>query len=277
MTDERRPEDDALLGELFPLDGRAGPAPRLPAARADALIAGALDAWQADLPPEAAAPPAVTRRPWLAPALVALTLVGAGAVGVGVWLAGEEPAPSTTEQAPAGAAAPEPSHAAVEEAPGPTPEPTAAEEPVAVDEVDEEATDAGTDEGSTSAGRSPSDLLAEANALRGAGAFAEAERTYLRAARVAPRGRTAYVARVAAAALRLERLDDPRGAIALYRQARRGQRGSALDAEILQGMARAHQRLGQSAAEAAALRELVERHPSSPFAGRARSRLAELE
>jgi tetratricopeptide (TPR) repeat protein len=119
------------------------------------------------------------------------------------------------------------------------------------------------------------DLLRRANALRGAGSYREAERTYLEVTSAHPSTHAAYVARVAAAALRLEHLGDPGGAVRLYRSAI--VHGGALDAEARAGLARAYARLGRDAEEAEAWRGLLARHPSSPFAGRARSRLAELE
>ena len=85
---------------------------------------------------------------------------------------------------------------------------------------------------------------------------------------------TAYVARVAAASLRLDHLGDPAGALALYRGALAG---GALGEEALLGTARCHRALGDRASEAATLRRLLAAHPRSLLAAQASARLAELE
>src|SRR5690606_19389394 len=106
---------------------------------------------------------------------------------------------------------------------------------------------------------SADDLLQRANALRGARSWREAERTYVEVTSAHPSTHAAYVARVAAAALRLEHLGDPGGAVRLYRSA--VAHGGALDAEGRAGLARAYGRLGRDAEEAEAWRGLLARHP----------------
>jgi TolA-binding protein len=120
----------------------------------------------------------------------------------------------------------------------------------------------------------PADLLAEANRLRRAGSYREAESTYRRIVSLSPRSREAHVARVAAASIRLERLNDPRGAASLYREAQRGSGGLAAEATF--GLARASRALGDTNAEKQALRSLVERFPSSAYVRTATERLRAL-
>ena len=123
----------------------------------------------------------------------------------------------------------------------------------------------------------PRDLLREANALRGQGAFPAAERLYLRVVREHPRSSTAYVAKVAAASLRLERLNNPRGALSLFRAALRDNPSGSLAQEVRRGIALATRRTGQRDAEQRALRDFLAHHGSTPFAATARTRLGELE
>src|SRR4029077_8040151 len=76
------------------------------------------------------------------------------------------------------------------------------------------------------------DLLQRANRQRGDGHYRDAEHTYLRVLAQNPSGAAAYAARVAAAAWRLERLSDAKGALRLYAEAERASPAGALSPEI---------------------------------------------
>jgi tetratricopeptide (TPR) repeat protein len=121
------------------------------------------------------------------------------------------------------------------------------------------------------------DLLRRANRLRGDGQYRSAERTYLRVVAQSPNGAPAYSARVAAAALRIERLGDPRGALALYADALRTSPNGPLSPEIHEGMAQAYRKLDQPAREQKALAALLAEQADGPAAERARARLAQLQ
>jgi hypothetical protein len=85
-----------------------------------------------------------------------------------------------------------------------------------------------------------------------------------------PQSPQAYVARVSAAALRLEHLGDPAGALRLYGSGS----GGPLTPEIAWGKARAHRALGQTASERRELEALAS--GSSSLAEAARERLKQI-
>ena len=122
-------------------------------------------------------------------------------------------------------------------------------------------------------GAGQQDLLERANRLRGEGRYRAAERTYLRVVRGAPGSPAAYVATVAAADLRRERLGDPRGALTLYRQALTAP--GPLSVEAHRGIAKSQRALGHLDAERRALRALLAAQPDGPAAQWARRRLEE--
>ncbi len=117
------------------------------------------------------------------------------------------------------------------------------------------------------------DELSEANDLRRKAEWQAAEAAYRRVAARYPRAREATVAQLAGAELRLEHLDDAAGALRLYESV---PRGSALGIEALFGVSRANRALGNRAAEAAALRSLIDAYPTSLQADGARARLKQL-
>jgi tetratricopeptide (TPR) repeat protein len=121
------------------------------------------------------------------------------------------------------------------------------------------------------------DLLRQANAMRGRGEYRDAERTYLRVVAQNPNGTAAYAARVAAAALRAERLSDPGRAVGLYKDALHRQPQGALTPEIHEGMAAAYRKLGKAHSERVSLEALILRQPDGPAAERARERVRELD
>ena len=122
--------------------------------------------------------------------------------------------------------------------------------------------------------REAEDLLAKANALRRSSKWREAESVYLEVGDRFPRSGSAYVALVAAASLRLEHLEDPRGALALLAKA--SKKSGPLDAEILWTQSRAHGRLNDRTREKAAIERMLAEHPGSPFTEAAQDRLREL-
>ena len=280
-------DDDDFVRSLFPLDDHEGPAEPISEAALDALVAealavappgggasGTLDAPGSEAVP---APSGGASGAFVGVGMVVLLLLGVG--GYAMLRAPAAPAASGIE----------PASAAPEETPPPS---AAASQPLRRPDESEEATAAAS---ATSAGDAgvdladpvapaprpttsdPGDLLREANRLRGARAFREAERTYLRAARLGAGTGVAYVARVAAAGLRLERLGDPRGAERLYRSALRSSPGGSLSPEIRRGLALAARRRGAREAERRALRDYLAHHGGSAFAGRAEARLSELD
>lgn len=110
------------------------------------------------------------------------------------------------------------------------------------------------------------DSLKAANQLRRQGRWADAERAYAQIG--------SPVAALAAASLRLEHLNDPRGALRLYQSALRA---SSLSAEAELGIADCYRALGDRGAEIAALRRLTSAHPDALFHQRALRRLSALE
>lgn len=122
----------------------------------------------------------------------------------------------------------------------------------------------------------PEDLLREANALRAAGRWKDAEALYLRVIREQPSSLAAYVARVASGSLRLEHLGNARGALRQYQEALRLQPQGVLDQEVRHGIAEAWRALGNTESEARALNDFLTHHPDSPLVPNARARLREL-
>lgn len=250
----------STLDELFDLDGE-GPARPLDDAQAEALIAGALDAWGAPASPSASAGKSTA---WWATA--AAVMLVAGAASAALVLQGPDDVPPEAETAPVTGepeveepSFPEPVEIIDEDdsVPGVTPEQRRRRRPRMVPE------------------RTPDDLLQEANQLRGARRWSDAERTYLEVTSAYPGTHAAYVAQVAAANIRLERLNRAGAAARLFRAAIRI--GGPLDPEARDGLARALRRTGDRIGERRALEGLLERHPRSAYANRARERLAELE
>jgi tetratricopeptide (TPR) repeat protein len=120
------------------------------------------------------------------------------------------------------------------------------------------------------------DLLRTANRLRAEKSWAEATRTYELVIAKYERSGPSYPATLAAAALRLERLSDPAGALRLYQRASSARPTGPLAEEARFGEARAHRALGQTDAERTTLRTFLSSYPSSWRADEARARLREL-
>jgi tetratricopeptide (TPR) repeat protein len=126
---------------------------------------------------------------------------------------------------------------------------------------------------STRAQPSAAALFAQALALRGEGKVDAAIATHFRLQRLYPAARETRLSFALAGRLLLERGSSEQ-ALAQFNQylARPGN----VAEEALVGRATALGRLGRSAAEAAAWREVLERHPGSVYASHARKRLAAL-
>lgn len=263
-----------------------GPAARIDAASAQRLIAQAIDGAAA----APVAPLRVKRYGWLLAAALVITGSAAAMYAARPWRSEDlgsarrpaapravEPAPAPEPVPTAVAAAPveaPAAKAAVAQAPADRQAPAASSDSRKLDSAAAAAQTAAPEHGAGAG--AVQDLLRRANRLRGQGRYRTAERTYLRAVAESPTGAPAYSARVAAAALRIERLNDPRGALQLYADALREQPRGALAPEIHEGMAQAYRKLGQPARERQALSALLDEQPDGPAAERARIRLEEL-
>jgi tetratricopeptide (TPR) repeat protein len=270
-------EADDLRRALPPLDDGPGPARRLSDAETAAFVGNVMAAWEGPPAPNEGPTPNGGSSSPAASKLLRFGLGGVALVAFGIGLgvvAMRQPEPAPSAVATIGP---------IELLDAAAPALSETSEPSETIEIDDEGDEPRrvrrrrprVDPAPAMVAETADDLLRRANTLRGAGEYREAERTYLEVTSAHPSTHAAYVARVAAAALRLEHLGDPGGAVRLYRSAIA--HGGALDAEARAGLARAYARLGRDADEAEAWRGLLTRHPSSPFAGRARSRLAELE
>lgn len=240
------------LNELFPLDDRPGPARFSPGQR-EAMIRGAIEAWQAE-----SAPAGPRRRYVRLLPLAALTFAVTGAAAALWYGVG---APARDEPARPAVVAPRPVRA-VEAGGEPTAQPGVS--PLAAEERTNQA---------APENRAAQDLLQLANRMRRERRWREAEQTYQRVYLQYPGSMSAYVARVAAASIQLEHLGDARGALRLYRQAVASRPGGALEIEARQGIARSWRRLGDRKREKEALGELLEKDASGPAAEQARRRL----
>jgi tetratricopeptide (TPR) repeat protein len=256
------------LESLLSADGE-GPATRIDAGAARALIDGVLMQAQAPAPVVAMPVRRGVKVWWLLAAALVLTGSAAAMYVAQRTASRGVSAPSTPHVAAAPAVvpqpAPEPSAALAPAAPAPAPAPSA------IDDTSNTA-----DARAAVGPREAQDLLQRANRLRGEGDYRGAERVYLRVV-AGGSGAAAYSARVAAAALRAEQFGDARGALRLYRDALRVQPGGPLSPEIHEGMAQAFQKLGAADDERRALRALLDAAGSGPSAERARQRLQQLD
>lgn len=308
-TDALEPSADASPLGLPDLDDLPGPAAPLPIDAQQAMVQAAI-ASAFPLPPSptpasatssmsnslGASPPSTTgsisrlaRRGFLAGGAVAL--LGAGAA---LWSRSrrlersravsipDSPAPSPPSVSPsvpataspgdsslgphAVDAAPRPSVAATEAATGPAhPSPRASEtssSPRA--SADRKATDA-------------SDLLQRASERRRQGRFADAAAIYQQVLNRYPGSDAAYVARVSAGMLYVDRLGDPARARALFQGALKQQARGALHEEARLGLADAWRALGDSRQERAALQDFLRHHPQALARPQAERRLHALE
>jgi hypothetical protein len=242
------------------LDGGPGPARPLSEQAAAALVAGALA--------QAATPSAARRSPqWLrvAAAGAVLALVS-GAVAAGLHIIRLHrattitvPANQAEDDAPAIAPVVEEPETATAPATAPPSAPAAVPSPAAP------------------ARQVPAaDLLLQANRMRADKRWRDAEKIYSRVAHTFPNGDEGAVAAIAAASLRLEHLNDPRGALALYENGLHRRPAGPLAEEARYGVAQAYGALGDRAAETRALEAFLRLHPDSVNHDRARARLSQL-
>ncbi|MCL4226966.1 MAG: tetratricopeptide repeat protein [Myxococcales bacterium] len=279
----------ALLGRL---DDHAGPARRLPQARAQAMVSAIVDAALTGVDGADASSPGATtaarpsRRlaPLLAVALLLAAVAGAAAAVVTTrYLSAPPAAPPPTApgpSAPGPAAADRVAPAADDDAasadgaaadddrapPRPRPRPERSARPAAAPAPAPELP----------ADAPAEDVLALANQRRKQRAWREADALYRRVVRAYPRTEAAVVAEVASATIRLEHLGDPAGALAGFRRALKARPAGALGEEARWGIAEAFRGVGDARGEAFALRVFLETHPGSAMAPAARKRLAEL-
>jgi tetratricopeptide (TPR) repeat protein len=264
-------EPEPALPAPLVLDNHAGPAARITRERAAAMVEAAVLGFDR-------AAPARPRRQFgpllVIAASVLLALVGGAAAAryyfqfgrpQGGVQAPEKGAPQARDQTA--------SRAVAKSQPIPAPAPLVTESP---SEPAPLPAAAKTARPALAERTAPEDLLQRANHLRSAGQFREAAQTYTLVYDRFPKSLSAYVARVAAAAIELEHLSNPTRARRLYEQALREQPQAALDLEARQGLSVALRDLEDRPAETRALRALVAAHPDSPAARRAQVRLREL-
>lgn len=267
---------------LLPLDDHPGPAPRISSARAtsivDAALEQALDEGSLPLAARVAVEHsgvwARMRGPVRALSLAAgVLLLLAGGAAAAKLIAERffqpdaklaEPREPAAKQTPKRVAPPaKESELELDALPEVVLEPSA-QEPRA------------TRKSSTERASAPEDLLQNANRARSEGRFAEAAAIYAEVYERYPRSLSAYVAQIAAGSIELEHLGRPERARRLFLRALRSQPKGALDLEARQGLALSLRDLGEREQEAAALRSLIDAHPTRPAARRALIRLREL-
>lgn len=306
MTNTSRDDVDLYL----PLDTGSGPAKRISSQRAVSMIEAALasmDLRALDAKPETAmtaapglmaepvAAPATRpgeapiialrpRRRWQAMLVAAAVVTAAGVASAALYqLAHRGDEPRAPEPAPvpavvAPAAEPEP-EIVIE--PEPENEPENEPEIIIEPEPERPARTSRRKAPEPAAPaprppRSPEDLLKLANQERKARSWRAADDLYQQVIRTHAGSQAAYVAHVASASIHLEHLRDARGALSLYQAALSARPSGTLAEEARYGVAEAHRRLGNRAAEARALQTFLAKHPDSPLVNRARDRLATL-
>lgn len=217
------------------LDERLGPASRITAERSTRLVEAALDQWQAPVKQQ----PKVAWRSlaWVASMVLALSF---GARALYVWVAAEPVLPNVVAQTTWRAVA------AHERPRAPSASPQNAGVETTAEVAGDPVVDAVAPEVLPKVRVNHEDGLLRANRLRAEGRYAEAVQVYQRVIQQ-EQGVSSYVARVAAASLMLDHLDNPRGAAVLLNAARKQLPGGSLDVEIERGLAEAAQRVSESA------------------------------
>lgn len=119
----------------------------------------------------------------------------------------------------------------------------------------------------------PEQMLREADELRARSLWQAAEQMYERTIRAHPRRVEALSAMVSAGLLRLDHLDDARGALRLLTAALRAHPEGALLEEAQWGEIESYRALGDQVAEKRAIEEFIKDHPSSLLTPQARDRL----
>jgi len=121
------------------------------------------------------------------------------------------------------------------------------------------------------------DLLVDANQLRQKRQWNRAEKVYASIVKSFPGSDEAYTASIAAAALRLEHLDDADGALDLYLSAWKGRRDGPLAEEALYGMAGSYRALGRWRAERHTLQQFLKKFPKSSMREQVEQRIDQIE
>ena len=283
--------DDQLAAALLPpLDDHAGPARRVPQAKAAAMVASIVDAAMKEVPAADGAPasrPAASPRrlaPILAAALVAAAVVGAAAAVVTTrYLSPARPQEAAPPSPPRDVPAPAPPPAEPREVVIDVPviiEDRPAPRPKKDKDRDRPAPERDRPEPSEKIDLPPDapaeDILALANQRRKERAWKAADELYRRVIKQYPRSDAAVVAEVASATIHLEHLGDAAGALASYRRALAARPAGALGEEARWGIAEAFRGVGDLKGEAFALRVFLDTHPRSAMAPAARKRLVEL-
>jgi tetratricopeptide (TPR) repeat protein len=244
------------------LDDLPGPARPLSTATARALVQSALSGEAGVVVPLR---PVARRVTWSRVAMAAAVLLGFGASASAAvyWArkASQEPAPATrSPTAPPSRAQP---------AAAPTPPSAPAHEPLIEPMAPKTSRPARHIElPKPAAERAARDQLAEANALRTRGAYAEAAERYAEAAATAPDSLTAHTAHVARGDLALTILKRPADAVGAYRAALRAHAHGPLAPEAWYGLSRAYRAAGDAPNEREALEALCKLAPGTS-AGRA--------
>lgn len=279
-------DDEIAAALLPPLDDHAGPARRIPQAKASAMVSAIVDAALKDAPKVDSTAP-VTKHaprrlaPILAVALVAAAVVGAAAAVVTTRYftparVREEapPPPPHNVPAPVVDQDKEPKEVVIEDG-------TVINDPPAPKPRKDRDKDKPAPEPREKIDLPPDapaeDILALANQRRKEREWRDADALYRRVIKQYPRSDASVVAEVASATIHLEHLGDPAGALAGYRRALAARPAGALGEEARWGIAEAFRGVGDAKGEAFALRVFLDSHPTSAMASAAKKRLAELK
>lgn len=185
-------------------------------------------------------------------------------------------------EAPAESAPPVPTTEEALRSPAPAPAPVAVAEAPSMNVGDLPSVPSGTRalpvvKADAYAGMSASDLFRDANAARRAGDVPKATELYRALEAHHPGAAETSAARVSLGRMLLDRGGDPAGALAEFDGYLKGTpRDGTLAEEARVGRALALQRLGRAADERRAWQDLLEQHPASLYADRARARLTAL-
>ncbi len=121
------------------------------------------------------------------------------------------------------------------------------------------------------------DMLARANEFRRSRQWDQADKLYRGVVNRFPQSDAAVVAQIASATLHLQQLNDPAGALNYYRRALATRPTGPLAEEARWGIAETQRALGNTAGEAAALRDFLSHHPQSAMAPMAKRRSTEVQ
>jgi tetratricopeptide (TPR) repeat protein len=247
------------LEKIFPLDEQLGPA-RIGMREARTLVERALDTWQSET---AQAP----RRRKTKMLLLAAAVFAIASSAAGLFYAQTISKQTHVSDRPTTPRLSAPKPAKQPEAPAIDQQTeSSAELPASIDHTVQRTKDHAPQ-------KQADDLLQIANKQRQQERWREAEQTYRRVYMLYPNSSSAYVAAIAAASIRLERLNNPRGALSLYTEAMSVEPNGSLDIEARLGIARSWQALGDRKHEIETLRALLRKYSSGPMVQRARERL----